>query len=167
MSTVKSAARPEQSKQLPLNLASLPRDEALERARVAGRGILVDDTAVSAVFLSLWTDWMNANIPNACGQSEGEFGDLVNSMMEMFEAGVNEFIRAATFNPMLERVESLLADDSSRAWKIHNVLAFMVLALPDDTTESLPVRCTLVELREDMKNLAANLMDLVWRARHD
>ncbi|WP_175772606.1 hypothetical protein [Paraburkholderia phenazinium] len=106
-------ARSEQSTQSPVNLASLPRDEALERARAAGRGILVDDTAVSAVFLSLWTDWMNANIPKACGQSDDDFSELVNAVMEEFEFGVNEFIRSVTFNLILERVESLVADDSS------------------------------------------------------
>jgi len=160
----KASARSEQSKQSAINLASLPREEAIERARVAGRGILVDDTAVSAVFLSLWIDWMNANIPNACGQSEDEFGELVNSMMNEFELGVNEFIASVTANRTLERVEGRLNDNSSLAWQVHDVLAFVVEALPEDMDNELPTRCTLTRLREDMKKLASSLMDFVSEA---
>lgn len=167
MANVKSPAHPEQSKQQPINLASLPLEEAIERARVAGREILADSDAISAVFLNLWTDWMNANVPQSCGQSEEEFGDLVNSMMNEFEVGMNEFIRAAANVRTLNRIEELILQASRKAWKVHNMLAFMADALPDDTQESLPVRCTTADLRFDMNELATDLMDLVWRARHE
>jgi len=162
----KAPARPEQSKQSPINLASLPREEAIDRARVAGRGILVDNTAVSTVFLSLWTDWMNANIPKACGQSDDDFGELVSAVMDAFEAGFYKFVSSASIDPVLERVESLLQEHSSRAWRVHNTLAFMVESLPDDKLDGLPVRCTLVELREDVEKLAASLMDLTHEAHN-
>jgi hypothetical protein len=160
------SARPEQSKQSPVNLASLRREEAIERAHVAGRGILVDNTAVSTVFLSLWTDWMNANIPKACGQSDDDFGELVSAVMDAFETGFYKFVGSASIDPVLERIESLLQEHSSRAWRVHNTLAFMVVALPDDESAGLPVRCTLVELREDMEKLAASLMDLTHEAHN-
>lgn len=163
----KASARSEQSKQPQINLASLPRDEALERARAAGRGILVDSDAVSAVFLDVWTNWMNANVPKACGQSEDEFGDLVNSMMSEFEAGINAFVGSATVADLaLERVEACLQVDSRFAWKIYNVLAWMVEALPDDASDALPMRCTVVDLRQDVEKLVTSLMDLSDRARH-
>jgi hypothetical protein len=167
MSTVKSAARSEQNMQPPVNLASLPRDEALERARAAGSAILVDSDAVSAVFRDLWTNWMNTNIPNACGQSEDEFGDLVNSMMSEFETGMNAFVCSATdAERTLERVGVAIQDDSRFAWKIYNVLAWMVEGLPDDAAGALPVRCTAINLRQDVEKLATSLMDLVHEARH-
>lgn len=165
MST-KATARPEQGKQPQINLASLPRDEALERARAAGRSILVDSDAVSAMFLDLWTNWMNANVPKACGQSEDEFGDLVNSMMSEFEIGINDFVSSAPDDRTLERIETFVQDDSRFAWKIYNVLAWMVEGLPDDAAGALPMRCTVVDLRQDVEKLATSLMDLVWRARH-
>jgi hypothetical protein len=46
------------------------------------------------------------------------------------------------------------------------MLAFMVEALPEDKPNELPTRCTLVELRQDMDQLATSLQDLVHHARH-
>lgn len=166
MSKPDPSARPEQSKALPVNLASLPRDEAIERARAAGRAILGDRDAISAVFINLWTDWMNANIPKACGQSDDEFGELIGEMMDKFEVGVEEFIRTAADVRTLNRIEELICRVSGQAWKIHNVLAFMAEALPDDTQENLPVRCTVADLRFDMNELATGLMDLVRNAHN-
>jgi hypothetical protein len=79
-----------------INLAALPKHEALDRARAAGRGVLADRKAVSAVCLTLWTDWMAANIPHACGQSNDEFGDLLSAMMDEFDFGIDEFIESAS-----------------------------------------------------------------------
>jgi hypothetical protein len=80
----------------PLNVASLPKHEALSLARDAGRGVLADSEAVSSVCLPLWIHWMNANIPTACGQSDDEFGELIAAMMEQFEFGVDEFVESAS-----------------------------------------------------------------------
>lgn len=77
------------------NLASLPRHEALAAARNAGRAVLADSKAVSSVCLTLWTEWMQANVPKACGQSDDEFGQLVSEMMDEFDLGLDEFIDAA------------------------------------------------------------------------
>ncbi|NIF78897.1 hypothetical protein F3J20_16135 [Paraburkholderia sp. Cy-641] len=164
--SIKASARPEQSKQSPINLASLPRDEALQRAREVGRAILHDSTAVSDAFDGLWVSWMNANIPKACGQSEGEFGELIDSMMGEFEDGLNDFVRSARANLTLTRVEHFLATQSRFAWKIYNVIAFMVEAVPDDAAGALPIRCTLMDLREDIDKLATSLMDVDWSAYH-
>lgn len=68
---------------------------------------------------------------------------------------------------VLQRLEKLISDKSSFAWKLHNVLAFMVEALPDDEADCrLPMRCTLIDLRCDMEQLASSLQDLVHHARH-
>ncbi|PRX32231.1 hypothetical protein B0G75_104252 [Paraburkholderia sp. BL18I3N2] len=166
MST-RAPARSEQSKQQPINLSSLPREEAIERARVAGRQILADNDAVSTVAMDLWTGWMNANVPNACGQSEEEFGELVNSMMSDFLKGLTDGVkRFAADAHTLNRVGEFLSMESALAWKIRNVLAFMEAALDDDTQDSLPIRCTIADLSAEQGKLATNLMDLVWRASH-
>jgi hypothetical protein len=77
------------------NLAALPRHEAIAAARNAGRGVLTDGDAVSSAFMTLWIEWMNANIPNACGQTDDEFGDLIDDMMKEFETGISEFVDSA------------------------------------------------------------------------
>lgn len=77
------------------NLASLPRNEAIAKARAAGRSILANGNAVSPVFLTLWTEWMSANIPKACGQTDDEFGYLLGDMMDAFNTGMDEFIESA------------------------------------------------------------------------
>lgn len=167
MTTLDSAARPEQTKNTPVNLASLPLDEALQRAYVAGEKILIDKDAIAAVSQDLWTNWMIANVPNACGQSDDEYGDLVNSMMNHFFHGLTEGVkRFAEDARTMERVERDLGDHSRWAWKVYNVLAFMSEAIDDDRQGELPVRCTVVDLRQDVEKLATDLMDLVWRARH-
>lgn len=163
-----SAARAQQIKNAPVNLASLPLDEALMRAYVAGEKILIDSDAIAAVSQELWTNWMNANVPNACEQSEDEFGALVNSMMDHFFAGLAEGVkRFAKDARTMERLERDLCDHSRRAFKVYNVLAFMSEAIGDDKQGELPVRCTVVDLRQDAEKLAVDLMDLVSKARHD
>ncbi|VVD29963.1 ubiquitin carboxyl-terminal hydrolase [Paraburkholderia dioscoreae] len=167
MTALDSAARPEQSKQQPVNLASLPLDEALQRAYVAGEKILIDSDAIAAVSQDLWTNWMNANVPNACGQSEDEYGALLNLMMNHFFHGLTEGVkRFAEDARTMERVERDLCDHSRWAWKVYNVLAFMSEAISDDRAGELPVRCTVVDLRLDVEKLATDLMDLVRNARH-
>lgn len=71
----------------------------------------------------------------------------------------------ADFTPQATLEEKLrdLADD---AWKLHNFMSFMAEALPEDTNESLPVRCSLFHLKEMAASLASQLGNeahLQWR----
>lgn len=69
---------------------------------------------------------------------------------------------------VLERVDDLLNQKASLAWRIYNTLAFMVEAVPYDNPEGgLPVHCTLIDLKADMNKLATSLGDLVHEARHE
>ncbi|MFM0724822.1 hypothetical protein PQQ53_14155 [Paraburkholderia strydomiana] len=166
--TAKASARPEQSQQPLINLAALPREDAIERARVAGREILADDAAVQAVADTLWMNWVNANVPVAVGQTDDEFGELVDVMGNKFFEGLNEGVkRFAEDTRTLARVDEFLCDESRFAWKIHNVLAFMRAALDEDPVDGLPVKCTVTDLNIDVEKLATSLMDLVHKARHE
>ncbi|WP_185733505.1 hypothetical protein [Burkholderia sp. Bp8998] len=78
-----------------VNLATLPEHETLARARVGGRAIFGDEAAVSACYHDLLRHWTDKNIPNAVGQSDDEFGDLLGKVCDEFEAGVDEAIKAA------------------------------------------------------------------------
>ncbi|WP_155635463.1 hypothetical protein [Burkholderia cepacia] len=60
----------------------------------------------------------------------------------------------------LDPLDCLLVDEVASAWKVHNMLAFMVEALPDDVEGALPVHCTLVDLKFDMDKLATSLMGI-------
>ncbi|APD35652.1 hypothetical protein BOC60_12075 [Burkholderia pseudomallei] len=73
---------------------------------------------------------------------------------------------ATSDDVILKRLDKLLIEKSCAAWKLHNMLAFMVEALPEDEPNGLPTRCALVELRQDMDELATSLQDLVHHARH-
>ncbi|CAB3782160.1 hypothetical protein [Paraburkholderia fynbosensis] len=160
-------ARPEQSKQSLINIASLPREEAIECARDAGREILADSAAVQAVADTLWMNWVNVNVPVAVGQTDDEFGELVDVMGNKFFEGLTEGVkRFAEDTRTLARVDEFLCDESRFAWKIHNVLAFMRAALDEDPADGLPVKCTVTDLDIDVEKLATNLMDLVHKARH-
>lgn len=66
----------------------------------------------------------------------------------------------------IERIADLVTDQSVLAFKLQGVLQFMVEALPDDRQGELPVKCTLVHLRDDMMQLAERLMDLVHEAQN-
>ena len=63
-----------------VNLAALPKDEALVLARVGGRTIFGDADAVSKVYEGLMTYWTNTNMPVAVGQSDDEFGELFDEV---------------------------------------------------------------------------------------
>jgi hypothetical protein len=78
-----------------INLAALPEREALTRARASGRAIFSDEAAVSAVYHGLLRHWTDKNIPNAAGQSDDEFDNLLSKVEGEFEAGVDEAIKAA------------------------------------------------------------------------
>ncbi|PRY07044.1 hypothetical protein [Paraburkholderia sp. BL25I1N1] len=163
----KAPARPEQSNEPLVNLASLPREDALERARVAGREILGHENALQAVSDALWMNWINVNMPVAVGQTDDEFGELVDAMGDQFFDGLAESVkRFAADTRTLDRISEFLIKESGLAWKIHNMLAFMEAALDDDTQGSLPIRCAVADLRVDQDRLATALMDLVWRASH-
>lgn len=78
-----------------VNLAALPKNQALLRARAAGRAIFGDQGAVSEVYNDLMSHWIGRNLPKAVGQSDDEFGDLVSEISDEFEAGVDEAIKDA------------------------------------------------------------------------
>ncbi|UJH72592.1 hypothetical protein [Burkholderia cenocepacia] len=63
-------------------------------------------------------------------------------------------------NAAVKHVRDLLVSKSAEAWRIYNVLAFMVEALPEDKSGELPVHCTLVDLREELEKLASGLMEI-------
>lgn len=72
----------------------------------------------------------------------------------------------ATDDVVLQRLDKLIGEKSALAWKMHNLLAFMVEALPDDEGDALPVQCTLIDLRNDMEQLATSLQDSMHHARY-
>ncbi|PTB24476.1 hypothetical protein C9I56_33465 [Paraburkholderia caribensis] len=73
---------------------------------------------------------------------------------------------AQTNGSELERLQKIVGALSVSAWKIHNVLAFMVAALADDDEGQLPIRSTLILMKQDVDALATSLMDADLRARH-
>jgi len=154
-----------------VNLASLPKDEALLRARAAGSSIFGDEGAISAVYTDMLKHWIDANMPCAVGQTDEEFGELLLEVEKEFEAGVDKAIEQARYDVQpvaaLDLVTDMLNDKSAAAWQVFNVLAFMVEAVSDDTPDGLPIRCTLVNLREQVETLATNLMDLVYKAKRE
>ncbi|MFL9987225.1 hypothetical protein [Paraburkholderia sediminicola] len=153
-----------------VNLASLPKDDALALARAGGRGIFGDINAVTHVYSELMSHWIGGNLPKAVGQSDDEFGELVCQIEKEFNAGVDEAVSAARADgkarKVVERIDDLVTDQSVLAFKLQGLLQFMVEALPDDKQGALPVRCTLVHLRDDMEQLAEKLMDLVQEAEN-
>jgi len=153
------------------NLAALPKDKALVLARLGGRTIFGDVHAVSTVYEGLMTYWTNTNMPIAVGQPDEEFGELLDNVEKEFESGVNEAVEQARSDARsaatLDRVRNMLDDESAAAWQVFNVLTFMVEAVPDDKIDCLPIRCTLVNLREQMEKLAMTLMDLVTQVEND
>ncbi|KUY52384.1 hypothetical protein [Burkholderia sp. RF2-non_BP3] len=72
----------------------------------------------------------------------------------------------ATGDAVLQRLEKLISEKSALAWKMHNTLAFMAQALPEDEPTGLPVQNALDDMRRDMEQLAVSLQDLVHHARH-
>ncbi|MHB9838488.1 hypothetical protein Q8F57_027040 [Paraburkholderia terrae] len=66
-----------------------------------------------------------------------------------------------------KRLSEIVNALSMSAWHLHNVLVFMVESLDDDAEGALPVRSTLIKLREDADNLATGLMEADWRASHE
>ncbi|RAS38304.1 hypothetical protein [Paraburkholderia bryophila] len=153
-----------------VNLASLTKDEALALARAGGRAILGDVHAVTHVYHDLMSHWLARSMPQAVGQSDDEFGDLVEAVEREFNAGAAEAVSAAREDEkrkqVIERIDDLLTDQTAIAFKMQGLLQFMVEALPDDSQGRLPVKCTLTHLRDDMMQLAENLMDLVREAEH-
>lgn len=63
-------------------------------------------------------------------------------------------------NAAVKHVRELLAAKAGDAWKVYNVLTFMVEALPADKPGELPIQCTLAELRQDLEKLASALMEI-------
>jgi hypothetical protein len=154
----------------PVNLASLQKDKALVLARAGGRAIFGDMKAVTHVYNDLMHYWVGANLPQAVGQSDDEFGDLVEEVEKEFNAGVDEAVAAAgedgKSRAVIGRIDGLVTDQTVLAFKMQGLLQFMVEALPDDGQDDLPVKCALTHLRDDMLQLAEKLMDLVHEAEH-
>lgn len=71
----------------------------------------------------------------------------------------------ASDDVVLQRLCQLVGEKSALAWKPHNVLAFIVEALPDDTADGLPVQNTPIDIRCDTEELATSLQDAVDSAR--
>jgi hypothetical protein len=161
--------------QIPINLASLPREEALRCARIAGRAFLDDPEALQAVIDEIAMKWVDDNMSSADGQADGEFANLGDALEAEFSGALLAGLQKpqahpgdmSSSDPLLERLDKLLGQKSVLAWKLHNVLAFMVEALPTDTEDGLPTQCMLVELRCDMDQLASGLQDLMWSARKE
>ncbi|WP_155257356.1 MULTISPECIES: hypothetical protein [Burkholderia] len=167
-----SSAPSDDEAKTPVNLASLPRKEALKCARIAGRQILGDGDALQPVADTIWIEWLNANAPIAVGQSDNEFGELIDAMGNEFFAGMAEGCelfqsigQPQDGDRALGRAEGFLVKESALAWKLHNVLAFMVEAVPSDAPDGLPVQCMLADLRNDMDELATRLQGLAHRTR--
>ncbi|MFB9123314.1 hypothetical protein E2553_00145 [Paraburkholderia dipogonis] len=153
-----------------VNLASLPKDQALALARAGGRTILGDIDAVAAVYPELLKSWTARNIPNAICQSDEEFDGLLQEIENEFNGGVDEAVAAAhsaeKSRAIIERIDKLLTDQTAIAFKLQGLVAFMVAALPDDGRGELPVKCTLMHLQVDMMDLAERLMDIVSEAEN-
>jgi hypothetical protein len=71
----------------------------------------------------------------------------------------------ATDDVVLQRLCELVGEKSALAWKMYNVLAFVIEALPDDTAAGLPVQNTLIDIRCELEELATSLQDAVDNAR--
>ncbi|WP_114810819.1 hypothetical protein [Paraburkholderia kururiensis] len=65
-----------------------------------------------------------------------------------------------------EHFEDCLSDESRAAWRIHNILSFVVEAIPEDGLNDLPLKSTLVDLMVDSEKLANRLMDLAELVPH-
>ncbi|RQN35029.1 hypothetical protein [Paraburkholderia tropica] len=163
----KASARPEQ-----INLASLPRDELFTRARAAGRESLGDAEALQPFADQMFLNWVNVHMPSSAGQTEDEFGKLVDAAHDEFFVGLNEGVvtylcaqKVGSGPDVIEQFDALLSDESMKAWRIFNVLAFMAAGLDDDRAGELPVRCAVTELRDDVEKLASSIMNLAWKVR--
>lgn len=73
-----------------VNLASLPRVEALRLARAAGATIFADREAMQASFLQLRFEWIGRNCPDAVGQSDDEFNELTEALADEFAEGFDQ-----------------------------------------------------------------------------
>lgn len=67
----------------------------------------------------------------------------------------------------LQRIAERVKEETFLAWRIQNLLAFMAEAMLDDLADSLPVKCALINLRDDANRLAENLMDLVGKVENE
>lgn len=166
---------------LTLNLASLPREEALRRARIAGRAFLEDSEALREGFREIGEEWLNANMPIADGQTDDEFGELGDALEAEFTRALLSGLQASRAHSgndvsfkfpesASNRVDTLLNAEAVSAWKIHDTLAFMIEALPADKPGGLPLQCLLMHLHTDMNKLASNLGslgDLISEVRHE
>ena len=94
----------------PINLASLPREQMLLAARFAARSVFADEEVISAVAPDLREAWFAKHMPRACGQTDEEFGKLVELVCDEFDVGINDAIAmaktSATTQPATRAVET-------------------------------------------------------------
>ena len=64
----------------------------------------------------------------------------------------------ADFTPQAT-LESRLSNLCLEAWNVHNILAFMEEAVPEDARDSLPIHGTLMFLKDMAHSLASKLGD--------
>lgn len=165
--TLIRAAANARKAQTPINLASLPREDAIRFARMAGGAFLEDSEALREAFREIGEEWLNVNMPIADGQTDEEFSELGDALEAEFARALSAGLQKSrqprwdvNRDPSLKRAGDELAKESAFAWKIYNTLVFMVQALPTDTADGLPVQCTLADMRCDMDKLATSLMNL-------
>ncbi|GLU32557.1 hypothetical protein WKR88_17905 [Trinickia caryophylli] len=148
-----------------VNLASLPKEEAIAQVFNLARDVFRQKDVFDEVWEETRSAFINKHLPKACGQSDEEFGELTEAACDAFDAGFEKAFSDVQPAATLDRVSDMLNDESAAAWQVFNVLAFMVEAVADDTPDGLPIRCTLVNLREQVEKLATNLMGLVHNAK--
>jgi hypothetical protein len=125
-----------------VNLASLPKEEALQRARAAGSSIFGDEAAISAVYADMLKHWIDANMPCAVGQTDEEFIELLLEVEKEFEAGVDKAIERArqpdlqiTTNRGGRRVFSNLREVREFSVEVARDVAMLTAVLQDSTSD--------------------------------
>src|SRR5262249_37589921 len=128
-----------------INIASLPRAEALARARSGGRWILGDRNVMLLAMFDLYRRWADANMPKACGQSDDEFSELQDQCMEQWEEGIEEAI---------ELVGAPVSDEAKEtAGQLSALL--MLMSAEFDGVRNLP--------DQDKLSLITLARDLAWK----
>jgi hypothetical protein len=125
-----------------VNLASLPKEEALQCARAAGSSIFGDEGVISAVYTDMLKHWIDANMPCAVGQTDEEFGELLLEVEKEFEAGVDKAIQRArqpdlqiTTNRGGRRVFSDLREVREFSVEVARDVAMLTAVLQDSTSD--------------------------------
>lgn len=125
-----------------VNLASLPKGDALALARAGGRTIFGDEDAVSHAYSALMEYWIGRSLPVAVGQDDDEFGDLVDQVEGEFRAGFDEAMNAACASnksrAILDRIDMLATENCMLAWRLQSLVALMVGRFPPTNRTTCP-----------------------------